>query len=691
MEEKYEKGKIIVRVKDGQSANAHPIVEARVDILKTDSHTQQKQRTAKKDQCKPEFRGLTDSNGKLEYECDPGCYMVKGEAFGLPCSTDVVVEVEPACSSKAELTIPAEVTLVLYSKKPGCDPDPCLEVFEGTVILAELAHRLPLTTRIKYEWNINKGRFTDHPTLDTSKVYIDTTGQRGTLKVTAAVSELGSAHVAASEVTEVLPQPETKVGGGLTVSMKRTAAGVTTDLPLWVVIRESTKAISYDNYMHFMDWVLCGKVPPWEDIGDYEKTKFGDEKTGKKGKFNELKSQKYLPFIDVDAYRILKTATEAFLVVNCGVKLDNFPFTEEDREDLARRINVSADLSALWGKYLESVNGSSNRTLPYLALIKKNLPDVLINGAQIGKADLIEDCYGILRNKLTEPCLLELIWSYWHEEGMLVQTMNTISQRFQNKRGPAGGKNPLAELEIDPLRPLNNLFWGYIQDEQHRLSVVRRTYEYDHHYGFRLFGKSIPEMRLADSRSKFLEAFHNLLHLCTIFFQQDDDTTVVSDGFPVLNALKEIHLILSQGAHNQFGDLPCTARIEMLMQQWLLARPEFREFLPTRIMVAYPEPWMSRVDAMKKLQEWTDVSVLHFHNLGVFGEQILLAIRFGAWSDTNDPDQAKNWVRYWRAEIQGYIHSYRAVTGVDLTSEPVDYTMPSVHLRRRLASLQPTR
>ncbi len=82
--------------------------------------------------------------------------------------------------------------------------------------------------------------------------------------------------------------------------------------------------------------------------------------------------------------------------------------------------------------------------------------------------------------------------------------------------------------------------------------------------------------------SQFLQAFHHLLHLCSIFYQQDDDTTVISDAFPVLNALKEVHLILSQGAHNQFGDLPSTARVEMLMQQWLLARPEFREFLPTR-------------------------------------------------------------------------------------------------------------
>ena len=33
---------------------------------------------------------------------------------------------------------------------------------------------------------------------------------------------------------------------------------------------------------------------------------------------------------------------------------------------------------------------------------------------------------------------------------------------------------------------------------------------------------------------------------------------------------------------------------------------------------------MERVDAMKTLQGWTDISVLHFRDLGVFGEQILL-------------------------------------------------------------------
>ena len=275
---------------------------------------------------------------------------------------------------------------------------------------------------------------------------------------------------------------------------------------------------------------------------------------------------------------------------------------------------------------------------------------------------------------------------------MLVQTMNALSKRFQNVRN-RGDYDPLAMVEIDPLRPLNNLLWGEIQDEHHRLTVVRRAYEYDHHYGLTLYGKAVPTVRGADSRSKFLEAFHNLLHLTSIFFKEDDDTTVIADGFPLLNALREVHFLLAEGAHNQFGDLPSTARQEMLIQQWILARPEFREFLPTRIMVAYPEPWMDRVDAMKKLQGWTDISVREFNALGKFGEQILLSIRFGAWSTVSDSVQAANWARFWRSEIQGYVHSYRAVTGVDMTADLADtkqaderYIQPSIHLRNRLGA-----
>ena len=83
--------------------------------------------------------------------------------------------------------------------------------------------------------------------------------------------------------------------------------------------------------------------------------------------------------------------------------------------------------------------------------------------------------------------------------------------------------------------------------------MPRRAHEYLHHYGVSLVGKAVPDLNPADSRSKFIEAFHNLLSAAARFFKEDSDTTVIADGFPLLNALKEVHLILAEGAHNQLG------------------------------------------------------------------------------------------------------------------------------------------
>ncbi|MGH3994388.1 MAG: hypothetical protein ACRDSN_18250, partial [Pseudonocardiaceae bacterium] len=318
-------------------------------------------------------------------------------------------------------------------------------------------------------------------------------------------------------------------------------------------------------------------------------------------------------------------------------------------------------------------------TLPYLKIIQERLADIPIKDPGVPT----NNCYGILRSRLTGPLTMELIWSYWHEEGMLVQTLNAILARFQNRR-LAGGSDPLARFDLDPLRPLANLFWGWAEDETHRLTVRRRSFEYAHEYGLKLIGRAITDHRTSDRRSKFIESFHTLLHQSHLFFKEDDDTTVIADGFPLLNALRETHLVLSEGAHNQFGDLPSTARAEMLIMQWLLARPEMREFLGGRVMVPYEEDWMDRVDTMKQIQGWSDTSITHTRDMGVFGEQLLLGIRYGNWSVVNDPQQAANWARYWRPEIQRYNHAYRAATGVDLT-EKADTTVPAHLLRRRLA------
>jgi hypothetical protein len=130
----------------------------------------------------------------------------------------------------------------------------------------------------------------------------------------------------------------------------------------------------------------------------------------------------------------------------------------------------------------------------------------------------------------------------------------------------------------------------------------------------------------------------------------------------------------------------------MLLAEYMLSRPEIRDFLQSRAMVPYKEAWMPQVDTMKTLQGWSDVTVTHFRDLGVYGEQLLLSIRFGDWLDINDEDSAKNWARYFRAEIYGYLFAYRAATGIDLTNpDTVDSTVPAVLLQRRLAMQQRAR
>lgn len=486
------------------------------------------------------------------------------------------------------------------------------------------------------------------------------------------------AEISLRNVHEVRAQRPTPVSGKLGVSLTRTETEVTEDLPLWVAIRNGTEALSFNNYLRYIDLLFCA---------EHRKGAHGSF-TVERDLFNTLKGKRFLPFTDTDAYRVLKAATEAFVMVNCAVLDSPAAFHPHDDNGYLNRRDLPAipHLRDALNNYLEPTG--DGRVLPYLALVRRKLPDIPITNFDGDDANL---CVGFVQDKLVSPCLVELIWSYWHEEAMLVQTMNAVTRRFQNLRSTTT-PDPLANLEIDPLRPLNNLIWGYTQDEQHRLTVNRRNYEYDHHYGLRLHGRAVQPFRPADTRSQFLEAFHHLLRLCTVFYRQDDDTTVKADAFPVLNALKEVHLVMSQGAHNQFGDMPSTARIEMLMQQWLLGRPEFREFLPTRIMVAYPEPWMDRVDAMKKLQGWTDTSVVHFRNLAIFGEQLLLTIRYGAWSEVYEPTQAFNWARFWRPQIQGYVHAYRAATGIDMSTETAnasaDATLPSLLLQKRLAAQQ---
>ncbi len=465
-------------------------------------------------------------------------------------------------------------------------------------------------------------------------------------------------------------------------------------IAFWAALRNRVDAISYPRYRDFIDRVFCaGSAPLIKNLAESCMRVCIPIDRGGCGPADMNPDQKLVVARlshGMHAYEALQTATEIFLLLECGLFVEDYP-------------GGTPPLPGPDGRVV-GAGGQPVDKGALTKLLEQNLPggrlryiDMIMSAGFPGDTVLLPFCEPqALRARASCPCLLELIWSYWHEEGMLAQSMNAISMRFQNRRS-VEGRDPLAHLTVDPLRPLSNLMWGYVQDEQHRLSLARRAYEYDHEYGLTLVGKAVPKLRSVDSRSKFIETFHDLLYRCSVFYREERNLQYVPDAFVLLNAAKDVHQLLAQGAHNQFGDLPSTARQEMLMQMWLLARPQLREFLGRRPMMPYQEDWMANIDALKTLQGWTDVSITHFHNLANYGEQILLSLRWFDWMNQNDPAVARAWAKFFRPEILGYIHAYRVVTGVDLTLDPKDdggtsdrATKPSELLRRRLEQQRST-
>jgi hypothetical protein len=458
----------------------------------------------------------------------------------------------------------------------------------------------------------------------------------------------------------------------------------------WMAILLHTESISFPRFNEFVSRVVSPDAPANETTPKLRNQLNGFRRTH--------------PIPGTDLYGLLKTAAEAFLLLESGVARpdpvnwpDNVPLPVPPNQEtglpdlnaaLPRSVNRLLPQRTLTYKEAEkaiaSFLGSDSRS--YLRAI---LPAVFPGGVVSAASNLS----AILDERfISAPPLIELIWSYWQEMGFLCQTMNAITLRFQNVRR-SSGRDPLTELELDPLRPLSGVIWGFIQDQPNQLSLVRRVYEYNHHYGLELFGRAVPKLRPADPRAHFIEAFHSLLRECDLFIKLDNDMTVNPDAFTVLNSLKEVHMTLSENAHNQFRDLPWTARAEMLVQQWMIARPEMREFLRGRLMVPYPEQWMGGVDAMKRLQGWNTPSSVFFNDLARYGERLLLSIRYVAWNSIGDQAFAKAWVRFFKEEIQGYVHAYEVVTGVNLTDTPVvsarsaddgRFVSPSVHVRNRL-------
>lgn len=278
---------------------------------------------------------------------------------------------------------------------------------------------------------------------------------------------------------------------------------------------------------------------------------------------------------------------------------------------------------------------------------------------------------------------VELIWSYWLEEGMLLDTLDAVVARFENLRRP--GPDPLARFDLTPLLPLRNRLLGYAADEVHRTTVRRRSAEYEHEYGFSLIGRAVtgPGATGQPDGNRFVETFHRVLFLGLRHLRELDDLTLQAGAFGLHLALRDCHLVLAERAIDRSGDVAAMARAEHLVVQSLLAEPQVRDFLGGRSITPHPEPWWDRVDSMKRIQGWTDTGVVHFHDLATSGERLVLTIRLGSWADPAVGEQeAAGWARTFRADIHRYAAAYRAATGVDLTQGD-DAELPSTLLARR--------
>ena len=418
---------------------------------------------------------------------------------------------------------------------------------------------------------------------------------------------------------------------------------------LWTCINETSTSMSFANYSKYVETVLCRGM----DFSSGAKAFRPGDFAAFLGALGNQYADLTFPNMGSGghSFEVLRYATEAFLLRNAALPLgDLLP------------------------------DGSENSDAVFKELGK------------VGKNDFC-DAAEIASNR-RQPFCVELLWSYWHEESALVQAWKAICLRFQNRRAPTL-RDPLINLDVHPLRPLSNLIWSYVRSERDLLTPQRRNLEYEYAMGISLVGNAVKAEEAVVRRSGFLAAFHGVLNAASQYYREEQDTNVIPDPYPLLNALRELRRHLVDSMHNQYGQLPWQAKAYMLMLKWLMARPEVKDFLPTRPLTISSEPWMDRVDVMKRLQGWHDIPSRHFATLADIGERLLLSIRFGPWGQgTQPPDDegnAKSWAATFKGNVKEYVQTYRTVCGVDLSAfGNVDQTMPSVLLQRQVALARPS-
>src|SRR5215510_3101151 len=255
------------------------------------------------------------------------------------------------------------------------------------------------------------------------------------------------------QLAQAVRQPATVLPGtalpvvDARVTLRRTDATLTSDHALWAAIRNRADAIGFDPYDRFINRVLCklndinADLDEGKPVSDEQATITAEDIGSPSIKDRRDDLLRVPSIYGVDAYNLLKVATQAFLLFEAGVAV-----ARPRNSDTGLQDGTGSDIvPGEEGRIGEQVTFDQiqQRMATYLSPIQPGAPlpylqrivDALVGIDSERQKESLPYCFDLLRNRFKSPSLLELIWSYWNEEGMLVQTMNAICLRFQNRRG----------------------------------------------------------------------------------------------------------------------------------------------------------------------------------------------------------------------------------------------------------------
>src|SRR5262249_19596686 len=206
----------------------------------------------------------TDDCGEVAFNLSPGNYHVQATAFGQTDHTDdkYPPEVRPKCETRAELVLPVSLDVKAEPVTDAGKKDAPTFYSAGTLIAVHAESTCDNLGDVKFEWTASAGSILEDCAKATGRtIHIDTSSARGPVHIGVTMIGADNASVSGGTSFMVAPAATVPVGGSLNIGLRRSASVVTPDLPLWVVIRNSTDGLSFKNYQRFIDVVLCDSSP----------------------------------------------------------------------------------------------------------------------------------------------------------------------------------------------------------------------------------------------------------------------------------------------------------------------------------------------------------------------------------------------------------------------------------------------